>query len=173
MSFSLKKVPIWKRRRAHQSDEMALQITSMADIFTILLVFLLKSYSSSSLAIQPAPGTQLPSGHPAEANLEALKVEITQGSVLVEGQAVAQLNGFDFNPADVGAGGVSQSLSAALEKERKRQLLIAQSNSDVKVDPKIIVVADQRVPYSTIKGVLASAALNGYTDFKLAVAKED
>ncbi len=166
-----RKVPIWKRKRAHQSDEMALQITSMADIFTILLVFLLKSYSSSSMAIQPAAGTQLPSGHPAEASIEALKVEITEGSILVEGASVATLNGFALS--DAGASGVSQGLSAALEKERKRQLLIAQSNSDVKVDPKIIVVADQRAPYATIKGVLASAALHGYTDFKLAVAKED
>lgn len=173
MSFSLKKVPIWKRRRAPQSDEMALQITSMADIFVILLVFLLKSYSSSSVAIQTSAGTRLPAGHPADINIEALRVEVTEGVVLVEGQPAAQLNGYAFNPADVGSGGVSQSLSAVLEKERKRQLLIAQSNSDVKVDPKIIVVADQRVPYSTIKGVLASAALNGYTDFKLAVAKEE
>ena len=35
----------------------------------------------------------------------------------------------------------------------------------------IIVIADQRAPYSTVKSVLASAALNGYTDFKLAVVR--
>jgi biopolymer transport protein ExbD len=41
----------------------------------------------------------------------------------------------------------------------------------VKVDPKILVIADQRAPYQTIKSVLASAAVHGYTDFKLAVVK--
>ena len=54
----------------------------------------------------------------------------------------------------------------ALERERQRELLIAKTNSDVKIDPKIMIVADQRAPYITIKSVLASAALNGYTDFK-------
>ncbi len=113
MSFSMKKVPLWKRKRVQQSDEMALQITSMADIFVILLVFLLKSYSSSSMALQPSAGIQLPSGNPGDVNIEALKVEIADGSILVEGQAVAKLNGFALDPADAGATGVSQGLSNA------------------------------------------------------------
>ena len=34
------------------------------------------------------------------------------------------------------------------------------------------IVADERAPYATIQTVLASAALYGYTDFKLAVVKD-
>jgi hypothetical protein len=52
-------------------------------------------------------------------------------------------------------------------------LLIAKANTDVKVDSKVVVIADQRVPYITIKSVLASAAVQGYTDFKLAVVRGD
>ena len=50
-------------------------------------------------------------------------------------------------------------------------MLIAKNNSDVKLDPRIIIVADQKVPFVTIRTVLASAAVNGYTDFKLAVVQ--
>lgn len=159
-------------KRPPQSEEMALQITSMADIFTIILVFLLKSYTTGAVNLTPTKGMQLPEGQVAEAAVEALKVEISENAVQVEGQPVTTLKKFVAEGGDlVQANGSIKSLNSALEKERKRQLLIAQANSDVKVDPKIMVVADKHVPYSTIKSVLASAALNGYTDFKLAVIK--
>jgi biopolymer transport protein ExbD len=165
----MKKSPFKTARR--ESDEMSLQITSMADIFTILLVFLLKSYTTGAMAINPSNGVKLPSAIVGESNIEALKVEISDTAVEVEGKPVATLDHYIFSRDDVEPNGASNALNHALEIERKRQVLIAQSNSEVKVDSKIIVVADQHVPYQTIKTVLASAALQGYTDFKLAVVR--
>ncbi len=164
-----KKKGLFKKK--HQSDEMALQITSLADIFVIILVFLLKSFATGAVNLSPSKGMMLPEAHASEASVEALKVEISETAVSVEGQPVADLKSFKFEKSDIAANGSSSTLSRSLERERQRQLLIAKGNSDVKIDPKIIVVADQRVPYVTVKSVLASAALNGYTDFKLAVVK--
>ena len=159
-------------KRPPQNEEMTLQITSMADIFTIILVFLLKSYATSAVNLTPTQGMMIPQAFAAEPPAsEALKLEISANAIQVEGQPVTELKQFAYNAQEVQGNGSLKTLSAALEKERKRQLLIAQANSSVKVDPKIIIVADQRVPYSTLKSVLASAAINGYTDFKLAVIK--
>ena len=163
------KKKLFKRR--HESDEMSLQITSMADIFTILLVFLLKSYATGAVQVTPSSGLMLPEAQAADMEIQALKVEVSETAVQVEGQAVTALSRFRFDGADLQANGTSKTLSEALEKERQRGLMIAKANADVKVDPKILVIADQRVPYQTLKSVLASAALNGYTDFKLAVVK--
>jgi biopolymer transport protein ExbD len=168
----MKKSPLFKKRPL-QSDEMSLQITSMADIFTILLVFLLKSYATSAMNVSPSAGLTLPSANASEASFEALKVEISADSVNVEGKPVVMLKGFQFDTEDLQSNGSSKTLVSALEKERQRELLIAKANTDVQVDPKILVISDQKAPYSTIKSVLASAALNGYTDFKLAVVKEN
>lgn len=160
--------PFKKTRRG--SEDMALQITSMADIFTILLVFLLKSYSAGATNIAPSAGLQLPQAQGQDQMVEALKVEVSQDSVNVEGQPVAKLDHFQFDKADLKEGGLlSKSLTTALEKARERQHTIAAANSDVKNDAKIIVISDQKAPYQTIKSVLASAATQGYTDFKLAV----
>lgn len=173
MSFSMgrigKKKGLFGKRKA--AEDMSLQITSLADIFVIILVFLLKSYSTGSVSISPAKGFLMPEAQAADASIDALKVEIAEGAVSVDGQPVAELKNFRFEGGELQGNGASIKLSKALERERQKQLLIAKSNSDVKVDPKIIVVSDQRVPYSTVKSVLASAALNGYTDFKLAVVK--
>lgn len=160
-------------KKRHLNEEMSLQITSMADIFTILLVFLLKSYATSAVNLTPTQGMLLPEAHAGEAAVEALKVEISRDTIQIEGQPVTKLENFKFESGDLKANGSSFSLSKVLDRERQRQLLIAKNNSDVKVDPKIMIVADQRAPYSTIKSVLASAALNGYTDFKLAVVRAE
>ena len=161
------------RKHAQPSDEMSLQITSMADIFVIILVFLLKSYSSGAVALSPPAGMQLPQATSGEAPVEALLVEITQNGVQVDGKPVVALQNFQFPAGELLANGTSQSLLKSLEAQRKRQLVIAKSNSDVKVDARILVSCDQRAPYATVKTVLASAAVHGYTDFKLAVVRGD
>jgi biopolymer transport protein ExbD len=155
-----------------QSEEMALQITSMADIFTIILVFLLKSYATGAVNLTPAQGMLLPEAQAGEPAVEALKVEVSENALQVEGKPVTELKQFRVGSSDMLPNGAVSSLEKALDRERQRQLLIAKSNSDVKVDPKIMIVSDQRAPYQTVKAVLASAALHGYTDFKLVVVKE-
>lgn len=157
------------RRKKHSREDMELQITSMADVFTILLVFLLKSYATSAVNISPNKDLELPVAQAGDTATESLKLEISSTAIQVEGKPISTLTAFAFDQKDAQSGGVSKELSQALSKERERQVLIAKNNSDVKVDPKILVIADQRTPYSTIKTVLASAAVNGYTDFKLVV----
>jgi biopolymer transport protein ExbD len=157
------------KRRSPISDEMSLQITSMADVFTILLVFLLKSYTTGSMNLSPSKGVLLPEAQAAESQVEALKVEIAVDAVSIEGAVAAPLQ--KFVPAQTSPNGTIPTLAQAFGRERKRQVLISKSNSDVKLDPKMIVVADSRAPYSIIKAVLASGAIHGYTDFKLAVIK--
>ena len=155
------------------NDEMSLQITSMADIFMILMVFLLKSFSTSMVNINPTSGMKLPAAAGESADLSALKVEISEKSVSVESSPILPLVNFRVDKAEIQGNGVSKTLADEFETARKRQMLIAKSNSQVQIDSKVIIVADQRVPYSTIKAVLASAAIHGYTDFKLAVVKKE
>ena len=156
-----------KKKKKHQNEEMGLNITAMADIFTIILVFLLKSFATGALTITPSEGSKLPIAEAQDAALEAIKLEITANTVLVDDQPVATLKQF------VPDAGFQKGINQALEKAKQRQALIAQNNPDVKVDPKILIVADQKTPYNTIKQVLASAATQGYSDFKLAVVRKE
>lgn len=66
-----KKNPFLKKKKS--SEEMTIQITSMADIFTIILVFLLKSYSTSAVNITPSNGLKLPTAQAAEVQVVFLK----------------------------------------------------------------------------------------------------
>jgi betaine-aldehyde dehydrogenase len=50
---------------------------------------------------------------------------------------------------------------------------IARANPSVKTDGKVIIVADQRIPYGTLKKILGAAARTGFTDFRLAVVQKE
>lgn len=161
------------KTKTSESDQMTLQITSMADIFMIVLVFLLKSFSTSMVSVSPSAGLTLPQAHAEGVLSEALKIEISERAIQVEGKPVVQLANYHLPQGKSEAGSSTEALNEALSLERKRQILISAQNSEVKLDSKIMVIASQQTPYAVIKLVLASAAANGFSDFKLVVAKKE
>lgn len=160
-----------KKKRA--SADVALQITSMADIFTIILVFLLKSFAGGDLSISPSKGLKLPVGATDSTAKMALTIEISETAVQVENKFVVALSRFRFNQQDLLASGIPGDLNESLDRERKRQDLIAKSNPDVKVEANVLIVADQRTPYITLKRVLSTAALHGFNEPKLVVTLKE
>src|ERR1051326_1444618 len=105
------------KKKAHTSDEMSLQITSMADIFTIILVFLLKSYATSSINVSPSSGVQIPLAKADPPQVQALTLEIPSGSFLGENKPVIQLADFHFPAGDIQDNRTSKSVNQALEVE--------------------------------------------------------
>lgn len=148
-------------KHTKKSQDMSLQITSMADIFTIILIFLLKSYSMGALDVSLPKGLQLPhaqaAGTDSKVDQKVLKVEVSETEVTADGKRVATISGFAFAHSDIDSDGASKSLGTALGRTQD--------------GGKILVVADQRAPYETIRAVLATAASHGYTDVKLAVTR--
>ena len=146
-----------------KNEQMALQITSMADIFVIILVFLLKSYSVEGLPYEPSVALNPPSAKGRVEKTEALKVEIAKSAVNLGGKSVSTIDGFKFGKRDIDSEGASTSLRSALAKAKSTAATGPKGS-------KLIVVADEGAPYETIKAVLASAASEGYLDIQLAVS---
>ena len=144
--------------------DMSLQITSMADIFTILLVFLLKSFSTGATNLAPSADMVLPEVKESVPLIETLKLEVAKNTIIVDEKPVTRLRGFDFEPADLERDGTPRSLNAALAKERQKNTL--------QKYPRLMILADQDVPYSTVRRVLASASNSGFEDFKLVVVED-
>lgn len=160
-TMSRKRRRFGKRHKPNQ--DMVLQITSMADIFTILLVFLLKSFSSGASDITPSNNMTLPEGRSLDAATDTIKLEIAQNMITLDDKKIADLNQFQFDPADMESNGLPKSLSAAFTHQRQKDTL-AQA-------PRIMVLADQSTPYGTLKTVLASASYSGFDGFKLVVVE--
>lgn len=153
-----------KKKKKRMSAEFALQITSMADIFMILLVFLLKSYSASITNIAPTTHLSLPEiESAASVPKESLRIEIARDALIVDDKPVLKLNNFEFGPSDV-AGESSPAITEVLNSERKK-------TPDPNTDSAVVLMADEGTPYSTIKRVVASAAVAGFVDLQLLVVQ--
>ncbi|PWU17286.1 MAG: hypothetical protein C5B49_09200 [Bdellovibrio sp.] len=147
--------------------DVALQITSMADIFMILLVFLLKNYAVSMTNIAPTAHMTLPEVEKAQGQVkESLKVEIAADTVLVDQKLAVRLNRFQFDANEMGDNGVSPSVLKILKDQRT---LMPEPN----LDSALVVMADQKTPYSTLKRVVASAAQAGFVDLQLVVVSNE
>ena len=155
-------------RRRKSDGTFTLQVTSMVDMFTIILVFLLKSYSTSAVQVTPADGLNLPMAQTHEKPVEGLKVALSPKSVLVEDQQVidtAELSSKNKKLA-------YKKLFEKLQQEANKTKALAKINNTVKFDGRIVFQVDKEVPYSMVKKVMASASLAGYRDFRLVTLAE-
>lgn len=152
-----------------QKEEMSLQITSMADIFTIILIFLLKSFATGMATITPPQGMVLPSvtTQLQDQMKEALKIEILPDSVLVDAKAIIRAHNFkldETNNSDPtqAASAVSQRVVEALTQERLR-------SANKGKETHLMVLAHEKAPYATVRTIINSAATAGYVDLQLVV----
>lgn len=158
-------------RKKPMPPEFALQITSMADIFLILLVFLLKGYASSVTGIVPTAGTRLPvaitTGSTLQPVRDAVTVEISRGAILVEGKPITPLVKYAFPPTAPGTGEAPEILlDRALDRERFRAAHADAAQAGLRL------LADEHVPYATVERVLARMASAGFIDLQLVVVRE-
>jgi biopolymer transport protein ExbD len=149
-----------KRSKKASSTEMSLNITSMADIFTILLVFLLKSYSVGALEIQPSRGLQVPVALHSDTAESRLTLEIAEGALQLDGESLVTLKNFEL-PGGTALNPLAEALAT------RRAALTENSQG------KLLLVADSRAPYATLEEVMRTAASQGFADLKLAVVRAD
>ncbi len=81
------------RRERRATDVPRLRMTSMMDILTVLLLFLLKSFVVDGSVVSPPPGVALPASSSEESPEVALVVAITDDSILVGEREVATVSG--------------------------------------------------------------------------------
>jgi len=156
-------VPSHRKRHKTDSGEVRLQLTSMMDMFTILLVFLLKTYSTHGQLINPSQDLTLPSSvvqHPPELGLD---VVVSTDWILVNGKPVertstlASLDGYIIpNLQD-------ELLRYAKESEKMEDLY------GVKFSGKVTIQGDKHLPYRFLIKVMATCGQSNYPNMRLIV----
>ena len=161
------------RRLAEPEVVKELNITPMMDMMTIILVFLLKSFSSSANAITFDSNLQIPASSTMLAAREAISITITKNVVLVEGDAIAPINQGKVDPTlkrDGENGYYITPLVETLEKLHRREQKVAELTSEA-FDSQLMVVADSGTPYRLLTEILYSCGQAGYQNYRLVVLK--
>jgi biopolymer transport protein ExbD len=168
-----KAIRAYARKLAEPETIKDLNITPMMDMMTIILVFLLKTFTSATTFVSQDQNLALaPSQTRMQAKV-AIPITITKRVVMVEGDAVAPINNGKIDPAlkrDGENGYYITPLVTILQKLSNRERKVAELTKG-KFDGELQIVADRTTPYRLLTEVLYSCGSAGYANFRLLVLK--
>jgi biopolymer transport protein ExbD len=145
----------------------------MMDMMTIILVFLLKTFTASSSIIPQDENMALAPSMTRMTVKQAVPVTITKRLVLVEGDAVAPINNGKIDPAlkrDGENGYFITPLVDTLQKLSNKERKVAELTGRG-FDAELMIIADRGTPYRLLTEILYSCGQAGYANYRLLVLK--
>lgn len=167
-------------------------ITSLMDVITIILVYLIKTMASSPINVQD-PSIQLPISSSVESVEDLVVVMITGAerkdsgprgekivvadipTIVVDDDVILSLGqNFEVPAGELEREFVIRKLKQRLLEVRKMQGVTAElTEKGEGFNGKVVFVVDKNVPYRTLSKALVSSAEAGYADFKFAIVKSE
>ncbi len=150
-----------KRMTRNRVKITKMNLTSLMDVFTILVFFLL--VNSGSVEVVEAPkNVTLPESRVEAKPRETVVIFVSPEEVLVQGQQVAMVE-------DLLDG---QNLSTSPITERLAELkesVIGPSTLAVAGSLEVTILADKSVPFIVVKRIMSACTNEGYENVSLAV----
>lgn len=156
-------------RRNKRTAQITLKLTSMIDMFTILLVFLLKSYSAEGEIMSVSPDLKLPESTAQKSPHTASIIAITKDLILMDGHEVAKVSEAIKSRQNL----IPQLLTDLKRKRHISERVGALSTADIGFKGKISIQGDRELPYLVIKKIMFTCGQAGFNDIMLAVTKPD
>lgn len=151
-----------------------LQLTSLMDMFTIILVFLLVSMSSEDYDFVRDESVDLPLSKAEGRFAPAVNVVVSEGYVKVAENIVTRLNEGEVTDDQVKAGRLDAVVRAA-RRARELQQAEAQAASGDQEEGQeeiIVIQAERSLPYRTVYLVMRSCSIAGFNRYRLVIEKE-
>lgn len=152
-------------------SEVKLNLTSMMDMFTIILVFLLKNFSAEGQLISPSNYLTLPKSRVEQPPEVGLDVVVSKQMILVNNEKVALLADVMRNDPGVMNNGVIQPLQEKLlyysDKAKKMEI-----DYGVKFSGKVTIQGDKELPYSELVKVIRTCGVSNYPNMRLLVYQD-
>jgi len=141
-----------------------MNLTSLMDVFTILVFFLL--VNSGSVEVMEAPKTVvLPESQVESKPRETVVIFISPEEVLVQGKSVMQV-------ADILT---NDSLTVVPVVERLQEIgqrVLGPSTASVAESQEVTILADKSVPFDVIRKIMSTCTEGGYENVSLAVIQK-
>ena len=153
-----------KRMGRNRLKISKMNLTSLMDVFTILVFFLL--VNSGSVEILDAPKeVTLPESRVESKPRETVVIFISPTEVLVQGQLVAMVDEIIADKASV-----LEPIAARLAQLKSS--VIGTSTNVVASSQEVTILADKSVPFIVIKTVMSTCTSEGFENVSLAVTQK-
>lgn len=152
-----------KKFHKHRNREAVdVDITSLLDILTILLVFLLKSYNASDLKLDLQKGLEIAESDAKRLTRYAPVVQVNkEAKVFLNNKEIGRMPASGEMPVLTEA---LKQAKAGIAADNKKKAANQQTNEDL-----VNLVFDKNMDYAIVQRVMHDSALAGYSQFKFIV----
>jgi biopolymer transport protein ExbD len=164
-----------KKRLARRggNEGGALNINSMMDILTIILVFLVDNYGNNPIQVKAGPDLIIPSSVSELTPEDTMQITITRKAVIVGDKQVVNVKDGQIDKSQKRGGENSlyiQPLFDELTEEVSRHKQMAALRRKP-FEGVVTIVADRTVPYRLLTEVMYTAGQAQLANFKFAIVK--
>ena len=171
--------------RSRRKKSPGMNLTSLMDVFTILVFFLLTNTSNNE-ALEPPKVITLPDSIVESKPRETVTLMVTDEEILVEAKSViATADVIDSEET------IIEAIKQAMILELDKAILVAKAESKIQeredtavvegdeaselpaeLPPEVNILADRTIPFSLLKKVMSSCTEAGYSKVSLAVIQK-
>ncbi len=157
------------RRRQKRFDSRrgqgGISMTSLMDILTTLLLFVLKSFVVEGEAVTPVPGVTLPESTSHAAAQSAVVIAIFDDVVMMDGEVVATVSK-SSRSRDL----LIDALADRLDESRRQSIEIAKMRGDTEdFVGRVSIQGDRDIHFAIIQRVMFTCSQSGFENIALAV----
>lgn len=153
-----------KRMTRNRTKVTKMNLTSLMDVFTILVFFLL--VNSGSVEVMEAPKqVTLPESMVEEKPRETVVIFVSPDEVLVQGRAVIRVSEILASET-----AIIEPITARLEEISQR--VVGPKTRSVAKSQEVTILADKSVPFTVIKRIMTTCTGEGYGQVSLAVVQK-
>ena len=153
------------RRMARNRKKVpGLNLTSLMDVFTILVFFLLAN-SETSQVLTPPKQINLPSSVVESKPRETVVIIVGAEQVVVQGEAIISTQDL----IDLKEGFVPEISRRLI---LLGEIVIGISDKTIEDSREVTILADKEIPFNALKKVMSTCTLSGYGKISLAVQQK-
>jgi len=170
--FAAKKAAKKAARRDKAEEPAILNITSLMDVVSIIVVYLLKSYGTDPVVIAPTSGQKVPMSQADAPLQDGVPIYISKRDITFAEKKIVQLN----ETGDIDPGALKNHSILPLydlmaeEADKGKQMAEAKGEEWV---GRVILVGDVTLKFSTLVDVMYTAGQAEYTEYVFCVIQQD
>lgn len=159
MQMSRRAMRMLKRHKRATRRDPGLILTSLMDIFTVLVFFLLIQHESEVQNLPSLDRIKLPSSISTDKPRQTMAILVTKDEIFINDRAVAKVADVLANDSDV-IPVIQDTLKNATTN------VLVQENA---TEREVTILGDREIPYRLLKKIMISSAQANYNNISLGV----
>lgn len=152
-------------RNSRKPKSTGMMLTSLMDIFTVLVLYLIVN-QGSGVDLDPPQKVTLPDSVVETVPKRSIVISVGQADVMVQGEPVVSLQEVQESKQEY----IDQIRTAMLRMKKKAA---DEGDKAISESSEVIILADRSVPFRMLKKLMASSSSAGFDKISLAVNQKE